>query len=175
MQNTFRMDSVAGRSYEIRVEEVDELHADLVRTVIEIDLQTFFESTFSYYTAAAFLKNGRVFLLHADDSVIGTFVCMRCWERPNEVMILSMGIRPGWRGKGLGQHFVMGVLQKLSQRGIRSVSLMIGEDNKRAIRVYQEVGFEVMDETSEDPKTGETYVFMRRKLQDDVSPMLFPG
>ena len=113
----------------------------LVRTLIEIDLQTFAESTFSPYTAAAFLQNGRVFLLRADEAVIGTCVCMRAWDRPTEAMILSMGIRPGWRGRGLGQRFVSGVLDKLKAKGMRSVSLLVGTDNRRAVKVYEDVGF----------------------------------
>ena len=103
---TFRIDGTAGRSFEIEIEEAQVITESLVRTLIEIDLQTFSESTFSHYTARAFLAHGRVFLLRADSRIIGTCVCMRVWDRPHESMILSMGIRPGWRGRGLGQRFV---------------------------------------------------------------------
>ena len=160
----FRIDGEAGRDYEIRVEEVNDFRHDLVKTLIDIDLQTFSESTFSQYTATAFLKQGRVFLLCADDLVIGTCACMRAWDRPNEALLLSMGIRPGWRGKGLGQRFVRGVLERLKQRGIRSVALMVSKDNRRALKVYQDVGFDVVDEMEEDPRTRETLVVMRAQL-----------
>ncbi|MCB9678786.1 MAG: GNAT family N-acetyltransferase [Alphaproteobacteria bacterium] len=112
---------------------------------MEIDLQTFSESTFSEYAAAAMLRNGHVYLLSFGDQVIGTCVTMRCWDRPNEAMILSMGIKPGWRGQGLGQHFIRGVLQKLRQRGLRSACLYVSTDNRRAIKVYEDVGFVVVE------------------------------
>jgi len=79
---SFRIVTDAGTEYAIHVQEVTHAREELVRTLIEIDLQTFSESTFSHYTAAAFLRYGRVFLLSADDVVIGTCVCMRCWDRP---------------------------------------------------------------------------------------------
>jgi len=162
---SFQIDGTTGRQFAIRVEEVGQIDADLVRTLIEIDLQTFAESTFSPYTAAAFLQNGRVFLLRADEAVIGTCVCMRSWDRPQDAMILSMGIRPGWRGRGLGQRFVGMVLDKLGSRGLRSVSLLVGADNRRAIKVYSDVGFEVVSESPGDPRTGSTLLVMRLQLQ----------
>ncbi len=172
---TFRIDGNAGRSYEIRVDEADGCTEELVRTLLDIDLQTFSESTFSTYTALAFLKNGHVFLLCADAVVIGTCVVMRCWDRPNEVMVLSMGIRPGWRGRGLGQRFMLGVLERLRQRGLRAVSLMVGADNRRAIRVYQDVGFEVVETTLEDHRTGDSFLLLRRHLQDEPLVATLPA
>lgn len=168
---SFRIDGKDGPDFRIRVEEGNRQDPELVRTLIEIDLQTFAESTFSPYTAAAFLRNGRVFLLRADDVVIGTCVCIRCWDRPNEAMILSMGIRPGWRGRGLGQRFVAGVLDKLRARGLRSVSLMVGEENRRAISVYRDVGFEVVEEQPSYPasaRSGGALLLMRARLQDEA-------
>jgi len=128
------------------IEEVHEVTPGLIDTLVEIDLQTFSESTFSEYAAAAMLRNGRVYLLNTGGQVIGSCVTIRCWDRPNEAMILSMGIKPGWRGQGLGQHFIRGVLQKLRNRGLRSACLYVGMDNRRAIRVYEDVGFVCVEE-----------------------------
>ena len=60
---SFRLVTDSGTEYAIRVQEIDEVRDDVLKTLIEIDLQTFSESTFSHYTAAAFLRNGRVFVL----------------------------------------------------------------------------------------------------------------
>lgn len=162
----FQIDD-SGHQYAIRVEEVVELGSDLVRTLIEIDLQTFAESTFSNYTAAAFLRYGHVFLLRADEGVIGTCVCMRTWDRPNETLILSMGIKPGWRGRGLGQFFISGVIERLRLLGHLAVCLLVGSGNGRALKVYKDVGFEVIDEGPLDPRTGECFVYMRLALPRD--------
>ena len=168
------MDGAAGQQFEIRIEEADRLEPELVRTLIEIDLQTFAESTFSPYTAAAFLQSGRVFLLCADDTVIGTCVCMRSWELAGEATILSMGIRPGWRGKGLGQHFVSLVLDKLRNKGMRSASLLVGSENRRAIKVYTDVGFEVVGQLQGDPRTDSELLLMRMQFQVSDEARLIP-
>lgn len=170
MEN-FRLVTDSGTTYAIRVQEVDEVREELIKTLIEIDLQTFSESTFSHYTAAAFLRNGRVFLLQADEAVIGTCVCMRTWERPNEVNVVSMGLRPGWRGRGLGHRFLVGVMDKLRSRGLRAIHLMVSEDNPRAIRLYEESGFEQVASEIGDPRTGERFLVMRAVLQ---APALTP-
>jgi len=163
---TFRIDGTAGRSFVLEIEEARELDEDTVRTLIEIDLQTFSESTFSQYTARALLRNGRVFLLRADGRTIGTCVCMRSWDRPSEAMILSMGIRPGWRGRGIGLRFVHGILERLRVKGVRGVSLMVSLDNRRAIRVYEENGFSVEEAMERDSRTGEAFVVMRCQLAE---------
>lgn len=163
---SFQIDGTTGRRFSIGVEEVSRVDPELVRTLIEIDLQTFAESTFSRYTAAAFLQNGRVFLLRADEAVIGTCVCMRSWDRPREAMILSMGIRPGWRGRGLGQRFVALVLDKLKAKGMRSVSLLVGSDNRRAMKVYTDVGFVPVADAQLDPHDGNPLVLMRLQFKN---------
>ena len=161
---TFRIDPRVGRSYLVSVEEVVDWSPELIRTLIDIDLQTFSESTFSHYTATAFLTNGLVFVLQADGAIIGTCVCFRTWERASEVMVLTMGIRPGWRGRGLGQQFIKGIMERLQDKDIRSVSLLVSEDNRRAVRVYGDTGFEVVERMAEDPRTGERFLLMRAAL-----------
>lgn len=161
---TFRIDGTAGRSFVLEIDEVRAVDENVVRTLLEIDLQTFSESTFSHYTARAFLRNGRVFLLRADGRTIGSCVCMRSWDRPSEAMILSMGIRPGWRGRGIGLRFVNGILERLRVKGVRAVSLMVSLDNRRAIRVYEENGFVLEEAMERDSRTGEAFVLMRARL-----------
>ena len=163
---TFRIDGAAGRSFVLEIDEVRDVDEDIVRTLIDIDLQTFSESTFSQYTARAFPRNGRVFLLRADGRTIGSCVCVRSWDRPSEAMILSMGIRPGWRGRGIGLRFVTGILDRLRNKGVRGVSLMVSLDNRRAIRVYEETGFVVEEAMERDSRTGEAYVLMRCQLAE---------
>jgi ribosomal protein S18 acetylase RimI-like enzyme len=171
---SFRIDGNSARDFTLGVEEADDVTPELVRTLIDIDVQTFAESTFTPYTAAAFLKGGRVFLLRADDVVIGTCVCLRSWERPNEAMLLTMGIRPGWRGRGLGQRFVSGVLERLKARGLRSVSLLVGKNNRRAIKVYTDVGFAPVEEREVDPMNDDDVLLMRVTLQSDPQLIELP-
>jgi len=172
---TFRIDGTTEREFTIRVDEAGKCTPELLRTLLDIDLQTFSESTFSHFTARAYLSNGRVFLLYADDIIIGTCVCMRCWDQPQVAMILSMGIRPGWRGRGLGQRFVRGILERLRHRGLRAICLLVSQDNRRAIRVYEDTGFVITETLPEDDRTRESYVLMQCQLQTDPPLTALPG
>lgn len=176
---SFRIVRESGREFHIGVDEVSTISPELVQTLIDVDLQTFAESTFSHYTAAAFLMGGRVYLLRANDKVIGTCVCLRSWERPHEAMILSMGIRPGWRGQGLGQRFVSGVMDRLRSKGMRTVSLLVGRENRRAVKVYKDVGFEVVDEAAVrhglaafGAASDEALLVMRARLHDEEGDII---
>ncbi|MCA9572627.1 MAG: GNAT family N-acetyltransferase [Myxococcales bacterium] len=150
------------RSPPITVVEVSEPDVSVIRTLVDVDLATFSESSFSDFALASLVRNGRVFLLQHGTSTIGTCITMRCWERPSEAMVLSMGIKPGWRGQGLGQTFLVAVLARLRQRGLRSACLYVGADNRRALQLYQDCGFETVEIGSD--LQGSTMVLMRAQL-----------
>ncbi len=165
MDHVVRIDGDHGAAFAITVGEAAGLTPELVRTILDVDLQTFAEGTFSGYTAAIFLQHGKVFLLRADAETIGTAVCMRSFADPHEVTLVAMGIRPGWRGQGLGQRFIAGVLQQLRALGVERASLMVGPSNKRALAVYRDVGFVVAGEFDADPRTGERLALLRIALR----------
>ncbi len=163
-------EDVPGDGTNFSIVEVTQPSMEVIRTLVEVDLATFSESTFSDFALASMIRNGRVFLLQTGGSTIGTCITMRCWDRPSEAMVLSMGIKPGWRGQGLGQMFLMAVLDKLRQKGLRSVSLYVGTDNRRAIRVYQDCGFESVEIGS--MLHGASMVLMRVQLgEPDLIPL----
>ena len=64
----------------------------------------------------------------------------------------------------LGQQFIKGIMERLQGKSIRSVSLLVSEDNRRAVRVYGDTGFEVVERMAEDPRTGERFLLMRAVL-----------
>lgn len=152
----------------IRVDEVGEITQQAVRTLIDIDLQTFSEPTFSHYTAAAFLQSGHVYTLSVDSGVIGTCVFIRCWDRPGDANLLSMGILPGFRGQGLGQRFLLEVLDNLRGHGLTGVTLMVADDNRRARKVYADAGFVETGVRYEDPRTGEGFIQLRVQLTEPL-------
>ena len=148
---SFEIFGESGHGYTITIQRVETITSEIISDVVEIDLQTFSESTFTRFTATAFLSHGQVFLLQADKRTIGTCICMRDWETPTTVVVLSMGIRPGWRGRGLGQSFLSGVLPELKNCNFNKIQLLVGASNRRALKVYQDVGFSVFESDSTSP------------------------
>lgn len=136
----------------------------LAETLVDIDLQSFVEATYSHYTAAALMHQGEAFLLRAGDEIVGAALCVRSWHDPDEAMLLSMGIVSGWRGRGLGMRFVQGVLHAVSSDGFRALTLLVGSDNVRAVRMYRDVGFDVVSQSEPDALTGESLMLLRVPL-----------
>lgn len=163
---SFDQDVGGERTFRVRLERARRGDPDLARTLVDIDLHTFTESTFSPYTAAALAHHAEVFLLRADDTVVGAATCLRSWEPADEALLLSIGLLPGWRGRGLGYRFVAALLDALRVQGIASVSLMVGSGNERAVGVYSALGFEVADRGEPDPYTGERQLLLRAALRD---------
>jgi ribosomal protein S18 acetylase RimI-like enzyme len=154
-----------GQAYEVQVSEISTHDPSLIRTLLDIDLMTFSEPTWSRYTAGLMLRHGRTYVLFADEIPIGTCQCIRSWDSPWEVVLFSMAIRPGWRGQGLGTHFLEVVLKALENSGARSVVLEVDPKSTAAIRLYEEkFGFSVVAECIGEYGPGHDRVHMRRPL-----------
>jgi RimJ/RimL family protein N-acetyltransferase len=74
-----------------------------------------------------------------------------------------LGEKDLW-GKGLGANLVIGGLAAAAERGLREVYLNVGEDNPRARRLYERLGF------VEESRGGDL-ILMRREtsLANDVA------
>ena len=72
------------------------------------------------------------------DALTGFFV----FEREDEAITLGLGLRPDLTGKGLGASFVEAGL-RFARRSLRpeAFRLSVATFNRRAIRVYERVGF----------------------------------
>lgn len=161
----FSLSPDGGRQFEVQVQEVNAHDPDVIRTILEIDLQTFSEPTWSRHTAGLVLRHGRTFLLVADALVVGTCVCVRAWTDPLEAVLFSMALRPGWRGRGLGSFFLQQVLDALRAEGFTSVVLDVDKGNTAALRLYeQRFGFRCVAECQDDLGPGRHRQHMRLLL-----------
>jgi len=152
-----------------KVVEVGAHDPDLIAKVIEIDLTTFSEPTWSRYTAGLMLRHGRTFLLMEGGVIVGTCQVIRSWDRPSEAVLFSMAIRPGYRNRGVGTLFLRGVLESLRSSGVRSVVLEVDPSNRAAMKVYTEkFGFHPVSELEDEYGPGQHRLQMRKLLQDDA-------
>lgn len=157
MRVHFSLAGKTGKTYTIRIDEVRAYDPALIKTIIEIDLMTYSEPTWSRATANLMLRYGHTWLLMADEMCIGTCHFLRSWDNPNEAVLFSMAIRPGWRGRGLGKRFLQGVIEELPRLGVQSIVLEVDANNRYAIRLYEHnFGFRVVgtNQTAEEITTG---------------------
>lgn len=169
----FREDSLelaGGRRAHVALVRADGGDDALVETIVEIDLASFVETTISRAVAEVLLHHGVVYLLKVDGDTVGSCLCLRDWGAPNDVVLASVGLLPGWRGRGLGQQLVMWTAEALAAGGADAVQLHVGSHNKRAIAMYKDAGFVVADEGARDPITGERALVLRKSLREDERP-----
>jgi ribosomal-protein-alanine N-acetyltransferase len=91
----------------------------------------------------------------------GELIGFFCFEKEDEAVVIGFGLRPDCTGKGLGQAFVEAGLEYAKQKfDPATFRLSVATFNRRAIRVYEKVGFKpdgvLMNETN-----GGQYEFLR--------------
>jgi GNAT superfamily N-acetyltransferase len=75
------------------------------------------------------------------------------WKAEDQpaVELYSMWVRPGWRGRGIGDLLVGEVLDWAAGEGHQRVDLWVAEGNVAAERLYRRHGFQMTDERQPHP------------------------
>jgi len=85
-----------------------------------------------------------IFIGLSDERPVGIATCFRGFStfaaRPT-VQISDLFVLPGLRGKGIGRLLLAAVEQKARDLGCCKVTLEVQENNRRAGRLYAEMGF----------------------------------
>lgn len=55
--------------------------------------------------------------------------------------LMTLAVRPDWRGQGLGRHLCQSLLEKVADRGMAAVLLEVRVSNSVAIDLYTDLGF----------------------------------
>ena len=148
--------------YDLTVVEVATHDPTLLAVLTELDLLSYAEPTFSRYTLGGMMRFGRIFLIKANELIIGACHTFRSYDNPAEVVVFNMALRPGWRGHGLGSRLLHGVLEVLHRQGVASVVLAVASNNHRAIAVYRaKFGFDLVERLANEFNNAQEYHLMR--------------
>jgi len=63
-------------------------------------------------------------------------------ENLNRVRLITLDLRPGYRGKGMGKALLKYLHQFLKEKGFSRIVLEVAVDNAPAIKLYQKMGYE---------------------------------
>ena len=66
------------------------------------------------------------------------------WYMPDEVHIVSVGVRSDYRGLGVGELLLIGAIEQAQQRRMPAVTLEVRVSNHIAQNLYKKYGFEPM-------------------------------
>ena len=76
-------------------------------------------------------------LARLGDEPVGFTICDEAW-------IAQIGVRPGWRGHGLGGALLAELMRRFRAAGCDAVSLGVNVNNLTAARLYTRLGFDVV-------------------------------
>ena len=63
------------------------------------------------------------------------------WLMGDEAHVVTIAVRPDWRGRGLGQWLMLTLLAHARTGGAKVISLEVRPSNESAIRLYSTMGF----------------------------------
>lgn len=72
---------------------------------------------------------------------VGGYALAAVAGEPATAWILSLGVHPSLRGKGLGTALMKGMLDAMRDSGVDCVRLTVHPENRSAISVYRQQGF----------------------------------
>ena len=65
------------------------------------------------------------------------------WVEDRTGWVTQMGVRPGWRGKGVGEALLSDALRAFEREGIETAALEVATNNPSARALYERMGFEL--------------------------------
>jgi ribosomal-protein-alanine N-acetyltransferase len=83
-----------------------------------------------------------VIVRQADGRVAGYVIF---WHVRDEVQINNVAVHPDFRGKGICEAALKLVLKEVREKGAVFVTLEVRASNTAAIRLYEKLGFKVLD------------------------------
>jgi ribosomal-protein-alanine N-acetyltransferase len=138
------------------------LTSDLPR-IMEIERLTF-GGQWDYYQFKASLDD--VFLLAVDAATAGLvgFLVACCCEIARRGIILRVAVHPDYQGQGIATQLLEEALRALQKKDLGEVELDVDLLKAGAIRLYEKVGFKVVEVFSPSEEDNDTFCIMRKKL-----------
>lgn len=87
-----------------------------------------------------------------------------------DACVLSAGVHPAHRGKGVATDLLRALLERLDAAAIEAVWLTVHPENAGAVRLYQRLGFEATGEEADYFGDGEPRLRMERRRGDPAPP-----
>lgn len=131
----------------LRKEDIDELH-ELLNNLSERAKLFFHPHPFDKKTLKELCSSERdhYFVLILDGKIIG-YSMLRLFHYT--VPSLGCCIRNGYENRGYGTLLVRWTLEEAKRLGYKEVILHVYEENKAARRIYEKVGFKIIERNDE--------------------------
>ncbi|PTN08355.1 GNAT family N-acetyltransferase [Mangrovibacterium marinum] len=111
------------------------------------------------------------FLLRRQESRISAFMILLKKKNSSGMRLYSIAVNPRFRGQGLGRIMLAEALKRAAADGFKYLTLEVSEENKPAVTLYLQQGFEVFGERRAYYKNGSTALLMRKAVGKSPEPL----
>jgi len=95
------------------------------------------------------IRYGKVFVILKDSKVIGVAEFIRSFNI-EEAFLYGFSIKKEYRQKGYGKKMLEQAIVSLKKHKIKKISLTTSEENKKAIKLYEKIGFKNIETLSNE-------------------------
>jgi ribosomal protein S18 acetylase RimI-like enzyme len=117
--------------------------ADLLARLEGYDREAFGETSLRTYDLAVMAQAGAVLSAYVDEEIVGGCQLLRILDEPDFFYVVGFYMRPGWQGRRLGRTFLVRVAEEVKRLGGEGMVLTVAPGNRRALHLYESVGFVV--------------------------------
>ncbi len=103
------------------------------------------------------------FLIAEEDDVILGYALGNFSSKDDQGWILSLGVRPEARGKQIRKMLTKKLITLLEDNNSKEICLTVHPDNASAIRIYKNLGFEIILESDNYYLDDEARFLMKKK------------
>lgn len=135
---------------------------DLPR-ILEIE-RLAFDGQWDYYQFKASLEDTFLVAVDAATAEIVGFLVACCCPVARRGMILRVAVHPGFQGQGIATQLLEDSIKALKKKDLDEVDLDVDVVKAGARRLYEKMGFHIVQTLSPDIEEDETFFIMRRKL-----------
>lgn len=122
--------------------DIRKLEPDDFKHLLVIETESFYSGYSPYFIKMIPTLYGNTsFIAVKGKSAQGYVMAALEQTNPQRAWILSLAVRPKYRGLGLSEQLMDAAMEALKKAGVKEVLLTVAPDNERAIYLYEKLGF----------------------------------
>lgn len=136
------------KNYKIKILDAKK-DSDLLFKIVEHENKVFGEATVGNWNIKPFAKYGKVFAMLSDDKdskdeLMSVIEVLSGFDR-EIAYVYGVSTVPKFQKNGYARILLQFVMETLKEMGIKKIELTVDMDNFTAKRIYEKLGFEIVD------------------------------
>ncbi|MCL5070594.1 MAG: GNAT family N-acetyltransferase [Actinobacteria bacterium] len=141
MNNEYKM-------LEIEIRTIKDFSLELIENIKKLEIENLgSDAAINEWQIPVMIRYGKLIVaeLKKNGKITGVCEILREWKEDRIAFIHSFYVCTGYRMQGIGKKLLKGALDILRDENFRQVELTVDAENKAAVKLYEDFGFEVKE------------------------------